>query len=531
MYIIPEPQKFETGEGVYYLNFTHTICLDDSCAQENLIHAQLLRDELKESAGITLSIVRGASKNAGITLSTAQGAPESYTLSIGEHGAKITGADRRGLIYGVQTLRQIIRQEGALLPYLEIEDAPQMANRGFYHDVTRSRVPKLSWLKRLADTLSFYKMNQLQLYIEHTYLFENLSEMWRDDTPLTAEDIMELDDYCWKLGIELVPSLSCFGHLYKLLRTKQYQHLSEMEDPRKEPFRFHDRMAHHTINVTMEESAKLIEGMISEFMPLFRSKHFNICADETFDLGKGATKAAADEIGVDHLYISFVKRLGEFVISKGRIPMFWGDVICGFPEFIKELPKEMICLNWGYSPNELENNTRSLAQAGAVQYVCPGVGSWNMFIPLLNSSYNNITRMCSYGVKYSAIGMLNTDWGDYGHINHPVMSIPGVIYGAEFSWNQKEVPFEEMNRRISKVEYRDSSENLMSVVDKLGVLSEFGWWRAVKYKETMADGHAQDALQFTLDDEKKKAAARENNEKQPILARELAGCMKNLDNF
>lgn len=116
MYIIPEPQKFETGEGVYYLNFTHTICLDDSCAQENLIHAQLLRDELKESAGITLSIVRGASKNAGITLSTAQGAPESYTLSIGEHGAKITGADRRGLIYGVQTLRQIIRQEGALLP-------------------------------------------------------------------------------------------------------------------------------------------------------------------------------------------------------------------------------------------------------------------------------------------------------------------------------------------------------------------------------------------------------------------------------
>ena len=77
MYIIPEPQKFETGEGVYYLNFTHTICLDDSCAQENLIHAQLLRDELKESAGITLSIVRGASKNAGITLSTAQGAPKT----------------------------------------------------------------------------------------------------------------------------------------------------------------------------------------------------------------------------------------------------------------------------------------------------------------------------------------------------------------------------------------------------------------------------------------------------------------------
>src|SRR5699024_8016957 len=107
----------------------------------------------------------------------------------------------------------IIRQEGAVLPCLEIEDAPEIPNRGYYHDVTRGRIPTLSYLKHLADTLSFYKINQLQLYIEHTYLFEGLSEMWRDDTPLTAADILELDRYCRSLGIDLVPSLSCFGHL------------------------------------------------------------------------------------------------------------------------------------------------------------------------------------------------------------------------------------------------------------------------------------------------------------------------------
>ena len=40
--------------------------------------------------------------------------------------------------------------------------------------------------------LSEYKINELQLYIEHTYLWEGLSEAFRDKDALSAEDIMEL---------------------------------------------------------------------------------------------------------------------------------------------------------------------------------------------------------------------------------------------------------------------------------------------------------------------------------------------------
>ena len=79
------------------------------------------------------------------------------------------------MLYAIQTLRQIIRQEGACLPGLDIHDFPVISNRGLYYDVTRSRIPTLSYLKKMADTLSFYKINQLHLYIEHTYMFRNLS--------------------------------------------------------------------------------------------------------------------------------------------------------------------------------------------------------------------------------------------------------------------------------------------------------------------------------------------------------------------
>ena len=76
-----------------------------------------------------------------------------------------------------------------MLSALHIEDAPAIVNRGYYFDCTRGRIPKLSWLKQLADRMAYYKLNQLQLYVEHSYLFRGMTELWRDDTPLTAEEI------------------------------------------------------------------------------------------------------------------------------------------------------------------------------------------------------------------------------------------------------------------------------------------------------------------------------------------------------
>lgn len=528
VYILPQPQNRKDGEGSFVLKFDHKILLENSCGRESYEHAVLLQKEVEEQAGLTMEITRGGSAKAGILLGVDEAQQkEGYHLWIDEKGVRILGGSSKGLLYGIQTLRQILRQKGAYLPFTEIEDYPQMENRGFYHDVTRGRVPKMSWLKRLADTLSFYKMNQLQLYIEHTYLFEGLSEMWRDDTPLTAQDILELDEYCAGLGIELIPSLSSFGHLYKLLRTHTYCGLCEMPDPEKEPFSMHDRMAHHTINASREESYELLTGLISEYMSLFRSDYFNIGADETFDLGKGVTKEIADKSGVERLYIDFVNKICKFVVSKGKIPMFWGDVICGFPEYIRELPKETICLNWGYAPDQSEESTQKLAQAGAVQYVCPGVGGWNQFMNLYDSCYQNISKMCMYGQKYHAIGMLNTDWGDFGHVNHPSLSIPGLIYGASFSWNLNILPMEEINRQISRIAFGDRSERVMEILTALCEKSVFTWWRAVMYQEAM-ELHRGKEQEYLLNKEEQEKAVLYNQEIRDLMV-QLAEVMEYMD--
>lgn len=485
MYLIPKPQQCVRKDGIFLIKYDQKIVIDPSCKEEVYGYAGMLQAELEASAGFSPAITRGKSKKTAVTLSVVKGLLErnAYRLIVNRQGILIAGGSETGVLYGIQTLRQIIRQEGVCIPCLSIFDYPELPNRGLYYDVTRGRIPTLDYLKKLADKMVFYKMNQLQLYIEHSFLFEEESEVWRDDTPLTAEEILELDAYCRERKIELVPSLSSFGHLYKTLRTRTFRHLCELPDTGDQPFGFVDRMEHHTLDVSNEESLAFVKQRIEEYMPLFTSGYFNICSDETFDLGKGRSRELAEQKGTRRMYLDFVRQLCEFVVEKGKIPMFWGDIICGFPEAVKELPKETICLNWGYEPDQTEETTRILAGAGAVQYCCPGVCGWDLFINRLDYAYENIRRMCTYAVKYGCAGVLNTDWGDCGHINHPDFGMPGMIYGAAFSWNCKIPSFEEINRQISRIEYLDSSEKFVSLIAEISEHWVFQWRDLVNARE------------------------------------------------
>lgn len=526
MYLIPKPKELVWRMGECFLPYAGEIVTEDLNSRQIDGYAALLKEELKASAGFDYTIRRQFGHGPVFLKNNLSMKPSQYRLSVEENKIVIEGGSDDGILYGVQTLRQILRQRGAAIPCLVIEDYPDIKERGFYHDVTRGRVPKLSWLKTLADKLSFYKINQLQLYVEHTYLFSELSELWRDDTPLTAEEIMEFDAYCAARGIELVPSLSSFGHLYKILSTKQYCDCCELENAGREPFGLISRMEHHTIDVNSSKARTLIKNMISEFMTLFSSDKFNICADETFDLGKGKNKAQADKDGVESLYVPYVKELCEFLVSNGRVPMLWGDVMLKFPHLVKELPKETICLNWGYDRRQTEDSTRTYAGVGVNQYVCPGVSGWNQFVNLQEYSYDNIFRMSSYGIKYGCKGLLNTDWGDFGHINHPAFSIPGIIYGAAASWNRSDFPdYETMNKEISALEYGDTSGKLINVTGRLAVQESFGWRTAVYIKERWS-GLDKKALKDKLFEEQKNLLQCEDKNREiDECVRELKRCM------
>lgn len=485
MYIIPTPKHLVIKEGLFRLRPDTKIQLEAGCNFEDLKAAQMLQEDIKAQLGFTLKLHKQymvKHDSEGIKLKKEIMDQEAYELVINEEGITVTGGSSIGLFYGIQTLRQIIRQTGTSVPYMMINDTPYFKHRGFYHDVTRGKVPTLETLKELVDRLAFYKINQFQLYVEHTFAFEGMSEVWMDKDPLTAEEILLLDAYCKERHIELIPSLSTFGHLYEVLRTHSYTDLCELEGVREEPYLFTGR--NHTLNATDKRSIELVTNMLEQFIPLFSSDTFNICCDETFELGTGKSKAYADEIGVGKLYTQFLNQIVSFVKGHGKQVMFWSDVILHHPELLDEIPDDVICLTWDYLSSADGEGVRTIAKTGRPQYVCPGVGGWSMIMNLMDNAFENIRRMVSYAVENSAIGILNTDWGDFGHINILGNSIPGMIYGAALSWNPEgQKDFETMYEAISLIEFGDKSKILVSLLNELSRSQLLGWCEIVRWKE------------------------------------------------
>lgn len=503
MNILPKPQKVQVNDTKQYvLSYDSQIVIDQTCERAVYPYAQMLQASMKETLGYTLAITRGSSKFTAVTLQmNAELQAQQYTLTIDEKGVLLQASTNEGMLYAVQTLRQLIKEYGAALPFVAIDDWPEIDVRGYYLDVTRGRIPQLSYLKQYIDKLAMYKINQLHLYMEHSFLFEGLSEVWRDDTPLTANDILEIDDYCAARNIELVPSIATFGHLYKVLRTQKFRHLCEMPDLVDDAFGFVDRMEHHTLDITNEASFEFVTSLMAQFIPLFRSKKFNICGDETFDLGKGRSKSVADEIGEQELYVQFLAKICTYLVEQQITPLFWGDIIVNAPENLGRLPQEAICLSWGYAADQDDHSVKTVANAGAKQYCCPGVSGWDQLVNQFEVSFENIQRMCQYAKTYQAQGLLNTDWGDCGHLNHPDMSIPGMIYGAALSWNQATTSFAEMNEKISQLEFENVSGEVVAILAEIPTKWVFKWRDLVNLKEDRleaVDENQIDAIQAAI---------------------------------
>ena len=493
--IIPEPNSMTVGEGVVSLPYAGRVNESIAIGDGDYLLAHQLVADIRSTTGLDWDVATGDMWPGFISLHIADsdaseeaGTPGAYTLTIDIDGIAITGCDFEGVRNGVQILRQLIRQNGAVLPVLQIEDAPAYRIRGYYLDATRGRVPTLAWLKQWADKLCLYKYNQLQLYIEHTFAFDDMSETWRGSSPLTPADILEFDQYCANLGIELVPSVSTFGHQYVAMRTQELRELGEFPEDADRPFSFIERMRHHTLNVADDRAFAFSTQLVDSYLQLFRTKRFNICADETFDLGKGQSKQEAQRVGVATLYATYVGKLCEHLSQQGREPMFWGDIAIEMPEILETLPNNVTLLNWQYDPEATDEKIQLVAKAGAKQIVCPAVWGWNALLPRIDDAWNNIARIARYGLDCGAEGMLVTDWGDFGHVNDPRMAVPGMIFGAQYAWNPagniaENSAENDLLARISRVEYGDCSARFVVLLRNASAQAVFTWRELVEYLE------------------------------------------------
>lgn len=352
--------------------------------------------------------------------------PQGYDLRIRHRGIYATAHDEAGLFYAAQTLKQIVRRlkPNHKVPGLHIVDWPDYAHRGVLLDVSRDKVPTLETLYALVDKLAEWKLNQLQLYTEHTFAYRDHPRVWEDASPMTPGDVRALDAYCRDRFVDFVPNQNSFGHLSRWLKFPEYRHLAELPEGGSDLC---------PIDPACKE---FLRGLYADLLPNFSSGMVNVCCDETGSIGKGRSKEAAAERGVGRLYLEFLIGIRELVQAHGKRMQFWGDIIMEHPELIPELPKDLIALEWGYEAGHpFAEHGKQFAESGIAFYVAPGTSSWNSLLGRTDNAMANLRNAAVNGLANGAVGYLITDWGDGGHWQFLPVSYGPFLYGAALSWH------------------------------------------------------------------------------------------------
>ncbi|HAL45575.1 MAG: hypothetical protein A2Y12_14495 [Planctomycetes bacterium GWF2_42_9] len=387
---------------------------------------------------------------------------EGYKIEILPDGTQIYSATEAGSFYAIQTLKDLAVIYNDKVPCCVIDDKPDFARRGVYLDCSRGKVPKLSTLKHLVERLAHWKINELQLYIENVFTFKKHPEIGKGYSPFTPAEILDLQEYCKKYHIRLVGSLASFGHFERVLSLPKYQNLGELAGYRGYP-------GGTTLCPTDPGSIKLVSDLYSEFVPLFEADDFNVCCDETWELGEGRSKKLADKIGKGELYLQFLLKIYNLCQKYGKRMNVWADIVLKHPELLKKLPKDIVMLNWEYEA-EGKNiyRTKEIAKAGLPFMVCPGTSSWLTHGTRMPASMGNITNFAKQGRKFGAEGLLNTDWGDQGHRNLLGVSLHSFAHGAAQSWNGKAVDNENFTDNFCFNFFSQKDNKLSKAIQKLG---------------------------------------------------------------
>ena len=395
---------------------------------------------------------------------------QGYELTIGPERMTIEAHDAAGAFYGINTLVQVLQHPIAplTLPGLHLVDWPDFPVRGVMLDISRDKVPTLETTLALVDRLASWKINQFQLYMEHTFAYRRHPEVWARASPFTGEEILQLDAYCRERFIELVPNQNSFGHMHRWLDLPRYASLAEAPDGFEFPWGEHSAGKFSLCPID-PRSLELVTSLYDELLPHFTSRQLNVGCDETFDLGQGRSKHECERRGAGRVYLDYVRSIHREVTKRQHVMQFWGDIIMQYPDLIAELPQDAVALEWGYEADHpFDRHGAEFARAGLPFYVCPGTSSWNSIAGRTDNALANLRHAAENGLQHGATGYLNTDWGDNGHWQTLPISYLGFAMGAAFSWAFEANQVVNVGQAVSTYAFDDPSGNFGRAAYDLG---------------------------------------------------------------
>ena len=485
--IIPQPQSMVLGKG--YFQFTQETVFVIAPA---LMPARLpFLEQFERASGFKFAIQKAALSGSSVVIDTDKSLPkEGYTLAVTPKQISIKAADYNGALYALQTLRQLLPNEVEstelvkrdwLVPAVTITDAPQYQWRGLMLDVSRHFFPKEYILKTL-DRMAMLKLNTFHFHLVDNegwrieikkypkltevgaWRVDQEDKLWDERTPnpanafanpatapkkyggfYTQEDIKEIVAYATARGITVIPEIEMPAHAMSAIAA--YPELS----CHKRPIGVPSGAVWPITDIYcagQEETFDFIEEVLTEVLALFPSQYIHVGGDEATHTEwehcpKCQLRMKEHQLknNVHQLQSYFIKRIDDFLTSKGRTLVGWDEIMDG------GLAKNAVVMNW----RGIEVGKKALAQGNPIVltsdcYIDNYQGLPD-YEPQANGGYLPLKKLYNYDLEKEALADVSVEkskvlgtqanlWAEHvGSTEHSeYMLFPRLLALAEISW-------------------------------------------------------------------------------------------------
>ena len=221
-------------------------------------------------------------------------------------------------------------------------------------DVSAGSLPTVQSIEELLEYMALMGYNQLQMYMEDTYEIKGRPHFGYLRGRYSQEELKQIDDYGFDLGIEVVPCIQTLGHMAQYLKWPEASPVAENGA---------------VLLPESEATYAFIEEMILSASAPFRSKRIHVGLDETHGLGLGRyLKQHGYKEAID-IFIKHVQKVTEIAVKHGLQPMMWNDMVFCYsspngekyhkdtviaPHIAEAIPKEMQFVYWNYEYPEAD---------------------------------------------------------------------------------------------------------------------------------------------------------------------------------
>ncbi len=326
-FTVPEIQQWKGGEGVFVPTTNTRIVTDGKDARVAEI-ANIYSQDYAALTGSTLAVTNGKAQKGDIVLKIKKNKKannESYSIKITANGVTVTAPSEQGLYWATRTLLQLteMASDGLSLPVGEITDAPQYAIRGFMIDAGRKFIP-MDYLYDLVNTMSYYKMNTLQVHLNDNGFPRFYDNDWSKtqaafrmesdkfpgltarDGSYTKEEFRNFANYAATKGVEIIPEIDVPAHALAFTHYKP-----------ELACKVHNDVDH--LDIENPATYEFIDTLFAEYIggenPVFPGPIFHIGTDEY----KG------DSITMEK-FRAFTDRYIKYTESFGKKPAVWGSL-------------------------------------------------------------------------------------------------------------------------------------------------------------------------------------------------------------